>query len=146
MGKPGESNAGILRRRTLLISAGGWLAEIPMSSTADGPTKLLGLFSAAECEGRNCGTAATTGVEGVESARSTDRLYRSGATLGVAAVAVGCGDVPLPAWEGRGAGAALLVPGTGSAESSRVARPMWPICRLRFAVLGRLVIETLAAA
>jgi hypothetical protein len=51
MGKPGESNAGILRLRTLFIPSWDGLWENPVSSTADPdiePTKLFGLFSMAE--------------------------------------------------------------------------------------------------
>lgn len=130
----------MLRLRTLLNSPGGWLAANPVSSTADTgnePTKLFGRFNMAECEGRNWGAVVT---EFAESARRADRLYRSGATrAGCAEAGDGCEGVAL--LEGRVVPEALLVPGTGSEESSRVPKA---VCRLAFAVLGRLVIDTLA--
>lgn len=133
--KPGESNAGMLRLRTLLISSWGGIGTTPISSIADpdtAPTKLFGLLSSAECEGRNWAPA-------VSAVRSADRLYRSGAArIGAAGASENCDDAPLLPCE-RGAVELLLLPGTGKAESSWVAR-----CKPPFAVLGRLVVDELA--
>jgi hypothetical protein len=117
----------MLRLRTLLISSGPWLRENPVSSTADPenePTKLFGLFNMAECEGRNWAPVD----DPVESARSADRLYLSGAgRIGAAGASDDCDEVALFDGEGRGEVATLLVPGTGKPESSRVPTP---VCRL----------------
>jgi len=106
-----------------------------------GPTKLFGLFNMAECEGRSWAPVVGAAVP-VESARKADRLYRSGAArIGAAGASDDCDAVPLLGWEGRGEVAALLVPGTGSPESSRVPTLVW---KLWVAVLGRLVMDELA--
>jgi hypothetical protein len=116
-----------------------------MSSIAEPgsvPTKLFGLFNMAECEGRRW-EPAVAGVDvPVESVRRAERLYLSGAArIGADGASDDCEDVPLFTCGDRGAVAALLVPGTGRAESSRV--PTLD-CRPASAVLGRLVIDKLA--
>jgi hypothetical protein len=141
MEKPGESSAGMLRLRTLLISSGGRIGATPISSTADpdtAPTKLLGLFSSAECEGRNWEPAGVA-APAVSAALRADRLYRSGAArIGAAGASEDCDDAPLLPCE-RGTVEVLLLSGAGKAESSRV-----PGCKPLFAELGKLVIDALA--
>jgi hypothetical protein len=115
-----------------------------MSSTAelDEPTKLLGLFNMAECEGRRW-EAVIDGFDApAESVRRAERRYLSGAgRTGADGASDGCEDVPLLGCGGRNDVAVFLVPGTGSEESSRVPTPR---CMPGFAVLGRLVIDILA--
>jgi len=106
------------------------------------PTKLFGLFSIAECEGRNWPLVVARVDDADESVRKADRLYLSGAGLaGADGAREDCDEEPLLDIEDRDPDGAPLVPGTGSDESSRVPAP---VCNPVFALLGRLVIDALA--